>query len=28
VLTTASGTCTATINVGSDIWKRIQLTNW
>lgn len=27
-LTTASGTCTATINVGSDIWKRIQLTNW
>ena len=28
VLTTASGTCTGTINVGSDIWKRIQLTNW
>jgi hypothetical protein len=28
VLTTASGTCTSTINVGSDIWKRIQLTNW
>jgi hypothetical protein len=28
VLTTASDTCTATINVGSDIWKRIQLTNW
>lgn len=27
-LTTASGTCTATVNVGSDIWKRIQLTNW
>lgn len=27
-LTTASGTCTATIDVGSDIWKRIQLTNW
>jgi hypothetical protein len=27
-LTTASGTCTATMQVGSDIWKRIQLTNW
>lgn len=28
ILTTASGTCTATINIGSDIWKRIQLNNW
>ena len=28
VLTTASGSCTATISVGSDIWKRIQLNSW
>jgi hypothetical protein len=27
-LTTASGSCTATISVGSDIWKRIQLNSW
>ena len=27
-LGTANISCTATINVGSDIWKRIQLTNW
>ena len=27
-LTTANGTCTATCYVGSDIWKRIQLTSW
>ena len=27
-LTTDSGSCTATINVGSDIWKRISLNPW
>jgi hypothetical protein len=27
-LTTASGTCVATIQIGSDIWKRIALTSW
>ena len=27
-LTTASGSCTATIYIGSDIWKRINLTSW
>lgn len=27
-LTTASGSCTATIYVGSDIWKRTALTPW
>jgi hypothetical protein len=27
-LTTASGSCTATINAGSDIWKRIPLDSW
>lgn len=27
-LTTASGTCTATSYVGSDIWKRVALTSW
>jgi hypothetical protein len=27
-LTTDSGSCTATINVGSDIWKRISLNSW
>ena len=27
-LTTASGTCVATIYVGSDIWKRISLSSW
>lgn len=28
VLTTASGSCTATITVGSDIWKRTTLNSW
>lgn len=28
VLSTASGTCTATIYVGSDIWKRLTLQDW
>lgn len=27
-LTTASGSCTATITVGSDIWKRTALNSW
>lgn len=27
-LTTATGTCTATCYVGSDIWRRIQLSSW
>ena len=27
-LTTLTGTCTANIYVGSDIWKRIALTSW
>ena len=27
-LTTASGTCVATAYVGSDIWKRINLSSW
>lgn len=27
-LTTATGSCTATITVGSDIWKRTQLSSW
>ena len=27
-LTTASGSCTATITVGSDIWKRTTLNSW
>ena len=28
LLTTDSGNCTATCYVGSDIWKRMQLTSW
>lgn len=28
VLSTASGSCTATAYVGSDIWKRISLNSW
>lgn len=28
ILTTASGSCSATAYVGSDIWKRVALTSW
>ena len=28
LLSTDSGNCLATVSIGSDIWKRIQLTSW
>jgi hypothetical protein len=28
LLSTDSGNCVATVTIGSDIWKRIQLTAW